>query len=189
MMIVMMMAAPYSSHCEEFSLLVLLRGDVEEGASADNALVPGEDPFLLVFFLAVFFIFSISTLKIIIALELLLHTNLLPGKPPISRRAHHLLPITVSVFSLLDLAAAVQALFTDCPHTLAGCVTGASVVDVIAAASPFPKCLVAAHHGICGLPGCCCVCELGALVDVSVVIAPAPQPEAVAVATIYFAGS
>ena len=146
-MIMMMLAAPYSSHREEFPLLVLLRGDVEEGASADNTLVPGEDPFLLVFLLTHIFIFSILALKVIIALELLLHTNLLPGKPPISRRAHHLLPITVSVFSLLDLAAAVQALVTSpLPHTLAGCVTGASVVNfmVKVAASVFPKCLVAA---------------------------------------------
>ena len=83
--------APDRSHREEFSRLVLLRGDVEEGASADNALVPGEDPFLLVFLLAVFFVFSILALKVIVALELLLHTNLLPSKLPISRRAHHLL--------------------------------------------------------------------------------------------------
>ena len=85
--------APDRSHREEFSRLVLLRGDVEEGASADDALVPGEDPFLLVFLLAVFFIFAIFTLEMVIALELLPHTNLLPGKPPISRRAHHLILI------------------------------------------------------------------------------------------------
>ena len=64
------------------------------------------------------------------------------------------------------------------------------MVDVIAAASPFPKCLVAAHHGICGLPGGgCASCELGALVGGFVVIAPEEQRETVAVATIYFAGS
>ena len=186
-MIMMMMAAPYSSHREEFSRLVLLRGDVEEGASADNPLVPGEDPFVLVLLLIHFFIFSILTLKIIIALELLLHTNLLPDKLPISRRAHHLLPITVSVFSLLDLAAAVQALAINI--TLAGCVTGASVDKVIGAASPFPKCLVAAHLGICGLPGGGCAGELGALADGKVVIAPEVQREAVASAPIYFPGS
>ena len=60
--------APDRSHREEFSGLVLLRGDVEEGASADNALVPGEDPFLLVFLLTHFFIFSILALKNIVAL-------------------------------------------------------------------------------------------------------------------------
>ena len=98
--------APYSSHREEFSLLVLLRGDVEEGASADNALVPGEDPFLLVFLLTHFFIFSILALEVIIALELLLHTNLPPGQPPISRRAHHLLLLTVSTsWRLVGLVA------------------------------------------------------------------------------------
>ena len=116
-----------------------------------------------------------------ITLVLLLHTHLLVL--PLAH-AHHLLPITVSVFSLLDLAAAVQALSTNL--TLARCVTGASVEPVIVAASPFPKCLVAAHLGICALPGCSCVCELGALVGGSVVIAPAKQPEAVAFAIIYF---
>ena len=83
--------SPYCSHRKEFSRLVLLRGDVEGGTSADNALVPGEDPFLLVFLLTIFFIFSIFTKDVVVALELLLHTNLLPGKLPISRRAHHLL--------------------------------------------------------------------------------------------------
>ena len=236
--------APDRSHREEFSLLVLLRGDVEEGASADNALVPGEDPFLLVFLLTHFFIFAILALKNIVALELLFHTNVLPGKPPISRRAHHLILITVwrlvglvtitattargcllsavglipllqamnhpiTLVLLLDahlpqlalisrcahlllpitvvrrrpVAAAVQALATNL--TLARCVTGASVGPVKVAASPFPKCLVAAHDGICALPSCRCVCELGALVGDTVVIAPAPQLEAVAFATIY----
>ena len=83
--------APDRSHREEFSLLVLLRGDVEEGASADNALVPGEDSLLLVFLLAIFFIVAIFTKDVVVALELLLHTNLLPSKLPISRRAHHLI--------------------------------------------------------------------------------------------------
>ena len=91
----------------------------------------------------------------------------------------------MSVFSLLDLAAAVQALPAS-THALAGCVTGASVHRVIVAAFPFPKCLVAAHDRICGLPGGGCACELGALVDISVVIAPAIQQEAVAFANIYF---
>ena len=177
--------SPYCSHRKEFSRLVLLRGDVEGGTSADNSLVPGEDPFLLVFLLTIFFIFSIFTKDVVVALELLLHTNLLPSKLPISRRAHHLLPITVSVFSLLDLAAAVQALGSPCPHALAGCVAGASVVCVRVAASPFPKCLIPAHLWICALPGCCCACELGAIVGDIVMIAPAIQPEAVAFALIH----
>ena len=132
----------------------------------------------------------------VITLVLLLDAHLLVDPLPTIRRAHHLLPITVSVFSLLDLAAAVQTLFTiftklfSLKRALAGCVTGASVEQVTVAASPFPKCLVAAHHGICALPGGGCVFELGALVGGNpVVIAPAPQPEAVAFATIYFAGS
>ena len=95
----------------------------------------------------------------------------------------------MSVFSLLDLAAAVQALLKPCIHTLAGCVTSASVPIVEVAAPPFPKRLVAAHLGICALPGGSCVCELSALVGGFDVIAPAPQPEAVAVALIYNAGS
>ena len=101
------MVAPYPSHRKEFSRLVVLRGDVEEGASADNALVPSEDSLLLVFLLTLFFIFSILALKVIIALELLLHTNLLPGKLPISRRAHHLLLLlTVSTsWRLVGLVA------------------------------------------------------------------------------------
>ena len=132
-----------------------------------------------------------------ITLVLLLDAHLLarPLPAPYSRRALHLLLLTVSVSSLLDLAAAVQALVTNpalalgtqiSRHTLAGCVTGAPIVT----ASPFPKCLVAAHGVICGLPGCSCACELGAIVDGGiVVIAPARQHEAVASALIYFAGS
>ena len=50
-----------------------------------------EGSFLLVFLLTLFFIIAIFTLKVIIALELLLHTNLPTGQPPISRRARHLL--------------------------------------------------------------------------------------------------
>ena len=92
-------------------------------------LVPFEDSLLYVLLLTLFFVCSILALKVIIALELLLHTNLLPGKLPISRRAHHLLPITVSVFSLFDLAAAVQALVI-AVLTLAGGVNGASVENV-----------------------------------------------------------
>ena len=87
--------APDRSHREEFASLVL-RGDVQEGTSADNAMFPGEDPFLFVLLLTFFLVCSIFTLKVIIALELLLHTNILPGKLPISRRAHHLLLLTVS---------------------------------------------------------------------------------------------
>ena len=177
---------PDRSHRKKLAGLVLLVADSEEGASTDDTLVPFEDSLHLVLPLTHLFIFSIFTLQVIVALELLLHTNLLPGKPPISRRAHHLLPITVSVFSLLDLAAAVQALLTPI-LTLAGCVTGASVVSVIVAASPFPKCLVAAHLGICALPGGGCVCELGAPVGAEVVIAPELQRKAVALAIVYFA--
>ena len=95
----------------------------------------------------------IFTMNHPITLVLLLDAHLLVLPLPTSRRAHHLLPITVSVFSLLDLAAAVQALLTPSQHTLAGCVTGASLVTVRVAASPFPKCLVFAHLAICGLPG------------------------------------
>ena len=120
----------------------------------------------------------------LITLVLLLDAHL-PSIPlPISCRAHHLLPITVSVFSLLDLAAAVQALLTPI-RALAGGVTGASLGSVSVAAFVFPKRLVAAHHRICALPGCCCVCEFGALVSGPVVIAPAEQPEAIAFAIIY----
>ena len=51
--------APDRSHREEFSCLVFLRGDVEEGASADEALVPSEDSFSLVLEFTHIFIFSV----------------------------------------------------------------------------------------------------------------------------------
>ena len=121
--------APDWPHLEELISLVLRRGDIQEGASTDKALVHFEDSLLLVLLLTVFFILSILTLEIIVALEPLFDTNLppCPGKPPISRRAHQLLPATVSVLSLLDLAATVHAFASTNEHALAGCVTCASV--------------------------------------------------------------
>ena len=135
-----------------------------------------------------------------ITFVLILNAHLLLPPLPTIRRAHQLLPITVSVFRFPDLAAAVQALVTPLrPHTLAGCDASASVVFVMVAAFLFPKCLVATQFRICGLPGCSCACELNAGVDIRVVSAPAIQREAVALAyfviyvtvifSIYIAGS
>ena len=138
--------------------------------------------------IAVGLVFSIPAMTHPIKLVPVLNAHLMVPPLPTSRRAHHLLPITVSAFSLLDLAAAVQALFTPM-HALAGCVTVASLPIAAVAAPPFPKCLIPAHLGICGLPGYGCACELGALVGFKVVIAPVIQLEAVALAIIYFAGS
>ena len=65
-----------------------------------------ESSFPLEFSLTHLFISSIFTLKVIIALELLPHTNLPSGKLPISRRAHHLiLFLTVSSWRLVGLVA------------------------------------------------------------------------------------
>ena len=83
--------APDRSDGEELSSLVLLRGDDKERASADNAMFPSEDSLFLVVFLTLFFVLAIFALKMIVTLELLLHTNLLPGKSPISSRAHQLI--------------------------------------------------------------------------------------------------
>ena len=71
-------------------------------------MVPLEDSLLLVLLFTVFFIFPIFTLKVIIALELLLHTNLLPGKLPISRRAHHILLTVTASWRLVGLVAIID---------------------------------------------------------------------------------
>ena len=116
-----------------------------------------------------------------------LHTNRLSSKPPVSCCAHQLFFLTMS-FSLLDLAASVEALLTlTRPLTLASCVTGASVelVNNNAAFSPFPKCLVAAELGISALPRSSFAGEFAALISDPVMSAPVTHKEAVAFATIY----
>ena len=91
---------PDCSHWEELVSLVLVIAYIQEQAFAFEVMVSFEDPFLFVCILTAFFVFAIFTLKVIIALKLFLHANLLPGKHPISRRAHHLLLLlTVSTHS------------------------------------------------------------------------------------------
>ena len=85
--------APDRPHREELASGV---ADVQEGAFAGNTMVLFEDSLLLVLFLTHFFVFSIFTLGIIVTLELLIHTNFLPGKSSISCRAHQQFTITVS---------------------------------------------------------------------------------------------
>ena len=108
--------APDCPHWEELVCLVLLRGDIKEGASTDKALVHFEDSLLLVLLLTVFFILSILTLEIIVALEPLFDTNLppCPGKPPISCRAHQ----TILLIALIAIWCKTVELVTSTVPTL-----------------------------------------------------------------------
>ena len=74
-------------------------------------VIPGEDPLVQIFFLAILFIFSIFALEEVVTLVLLLQTNLLPSELSISCSAHQLLT-TAFTLLLLDFTAAVQALYS-----------------------------------------------------------------------------
>ena len=168
-------------------------GDGQEGAFTNVVMVSFEDSLLLVLLLTVFFIFPIFTLKVIIALELLPHTNLPPGKIPISCCAHQFLLVTVSFTPGCGLvfAASIQALLTRM-YALTWCFTSASVpppLVTVLAAFVLPKCLVVTELRISGLPSCGFVLELLAVVGSPIVIAPSCQQEAVAPTIIYIAGS
>ena len=98
---------PDCSHWEELVSLVHVFAYIQEQAFAFEVMVSFEGPFFFVCTLTAFLVFAIFTKDVVIALELLLHTNLLPGKLPISRRAHHLLLLlTVSTsWRLVGLVA------------------------------------------------------------------------------------
>ena len=54
-------------------------------------VIPGEDPLVQIFFLAILFIFSIFALEEVVTLVLLLQTDLLPSPFSIPCCAHQLL--------------------------------------------------------------------------------------------------
>ena len=113
-------------------------------------VIPGEDPLVQIFFLAILFIFSIFALEEVITLVLLFQTDLLPSELSISCSAHQVLT-TAFTLLLLDFTAAVNADFSFTP-ALARAVTCASVIGYIVTAFPLPKGLVGAHLRVDCLP-------------------------------------
>ena len=75
--------APDRPHREESASLVILILDLEERAFTDVVVISWEDPFLRVTLFTALFVFTISTLEVVVAEKLLLQTNLPPSIRPI----------------------------------------------------------------------------------------------------------
>ena len=85
--------APNCSLREELPSFILLGFDCQEGASANKMMVFRKHSFLFVLLLTVFFVCAIFTLKIVVALVVLLQADTSPGISPMSSSAHQISPI------------------------------------------------------------------------------------------------
>ena len=160
-MLKMMANTPDGSHGEELASLVLLSPGLQEGAWAEEPVVPGEYTFGHIIFLTSLLVSCIFTLDIVVAPEPLLQAHLQSSPPSSSCGAHHLLLPAASFFLLgsrLDLTAPVHAFFSiipfiSIPHAFSRCFTSTSG-EALKVASPIvPKSLIGAHLWVDCLPG------------------------------------
>ena len=79
-----------------FVLLVL---DLQEGALADEVLVPLEDSLFGILLFAALFVFSVLALNVVVAPIILLKADLSTDKEPIPCRAHQMILLAQHIIS------------------------------------------------------------------------------------------
>ena len=87
------MMAPDGPHGEELASLVLLIADVQRGAFAHKVVINWKGSLAQILVLATLFVFSVLTLYVVVAKELLLQADILTGPLPASCFAHQVLLI------------------------------------------------------------------------------------------------